>query len=101
MFYITQLIYLKEGQEEIFDAFEAIAIPVISKYNGRLLIRLRPQADSFLMHDMERPYELHLVAFETVADFEAFKLDEYRRQFLHLKEQSIRSSLLIGGHILT
>ena len=42
MLYITQLIYIKEGQENIFHEFEHIAIPIISKYNGQLLIRVRP-----------------------------------------------------------
>lgn len=31
MLYITQLIYIKEGQEAIFHRFEDIAIPIISK----------------------------------------------------------------------
>ena len=42
MIYLTQLIYIKEGQEEVFHQFEDIAIPAISKYNGRLLLRVRP-----------------------------------------------------------
>ena len=42
MIFITQLIYLKEGQETIFHQFEDIAIPIIAKYNGRLLLRVRP-----------------------------------------------------------
>ena len=42
MIYITQLIYIKQGQEEVFDEFESIAIPIISKYNGKLLFRIRP-----------------------------------------------------------
>ena len=42
MFFITQLIYIKQGQEKVFDQFEEIAMPLISKYNGRLLLRVRP-----------------------------------------------------------
>lgn len=36
MIFITQLIYLLEGQESVFEEFETIAIPIISKYNGKL-----------------------------------------------------------------
>lgn len=98
MVYITQLIYLKTGAEAIFDAFEAVAIPIIAKYQGVLLFRLRPsQASDFLEAQMDLPYEIHLVSFPTEAEFEAFLADEERRQFLHLKEQSIRASFLYKG----
>ncbi len=45
MIYITQLICILKDQEKIFDEFESIAIPIISKYNGRLLFRVRPTAE--------------------------------------------------------
>jgi uncharacterized protein (DUF1330 family) len=97
MIYITQLIYIKEGQEQVFNQFEDIAIPIISKYNGRFLLRVRPDKHSFIEHNIETPYEIHLVTFETEKDFENFKRDEERKKFLHLKEQSIRSTVLIQG----
>ncbi len=97
MIYITQLIYINAGQENIFDQFETIAIPIISKYNGRLLFRVRPDEDSFIEHHMDKPYEIHLVEFDTEQNFENFKQDEERKTFLHLKEQSIKSSILIQG----
>lgn len=97
MIYITQLIYIIAGQEEVFDQFEAIAIPLISKYNGRLLFRVRPAENSFIEQNMERPYEIHLVEFDSEQDFENFKADDERKKFLHLKEQSIKASILIQG----
>jgi|SRR5690606_25657487 len=100
MILITQLIYIKEGQEEIFDEFERVAIPTIMKYNGRLLFRVRPTADSYIESHIDPPYEIHLVEFETQQDFEDFLKDEERKKFLHLKEQSIKSSILIKGTTL-
>lgn len=97
MVYITQLIYLKAGQESIFHQFEEIAIPTISKYNGDLLLRIRPDNASFIEGSMEKPYEIHLVTFKTQDDFEKFKHDEERKNFLHLKEESIKTSILIQG----
>lgn len=97
MIYITQLIYIKKGQESAFHAFEDLAIPIISKYNGRITLRVRPKPNEILALEGEPPYEIHLVEFDSSADFEAFKLDEERKAFLHLKEQSIRASLLIQG----
>ena len=97
MIYITQLIYIRESQEKIFDEFESLAIPMISKYNGRLLFRLRANKNDFIEHHVDLPYEIHLVEFREENDFNNFMHDEERKNFLHLKEQSIRSSVLIKG----
>ena len=97
MIYILQLIYIKEGQEKVFHQFEDVAIPIISKYNGRLLLRIRPGDDSFIEYSIEKPYEVHLVEFDSELDFENFKLDEERKKFLHLKEESIKASILYKG----
>ena len=97
MIFITQLIYLLEGQENIFHQFEDIAIPAIPKYNGRLLLRVRPEEKAIIESTMENPYEIHLVEFDTEKDFEDFMHDEERKKFLYLKEQSIKSVFLIKG----
>ena len=95
--YFTQLIYIKEGQEAIFHQFEDVAIPLISKYNGQLLLRVRPSEQNFIESTIEHPYEIHLVAFPSDADFQNFMRDEERKMFLHLKEKSIKSVWLIKG----
>jgi uncharacterized protein (DUF1330 family) len=97
MLYITQLIYIREGQEAIFHQFEDIAIPIISKYNGQLLLRVRPDAKAIIERNMKKPYEIHLVEFKSEQDFENFMNDEDRKKFIHHKEQSIESVVLIKG----
>lgn len=97
MFFITQLIYIKVGQENTFHQFEDIAIPTILKYNGQLLLRVRPTENTFIETNIEKPYEIHLVEFATENDFDNFMKDEERKRFLHLKEQSIKSVTLIKG----
>jgi uncharacterized protein (DUF1330 family) len=97
MIFITQFIYVFEGQEENFNQFEAVAIPTISKYNGQLLLRVRPEEKNFIENNIEIPYEIHLVTFASEEDFENFKHDEERKKFLYLKEQSIKEVLFIKG----
>ena len=97
MIYLTQLIYVIDGQENAFDEFEKIAIPIILKYNGRLLFRVRPGDTSYIELHMDKPYEIHFIVFDSEQDFENFKQDPERKKFLHLKEQSIKTSLLIQG----
>ncbi len=100
MIFFTQLIYIIEGQEQVFDQFENIAIPAILKYNGRLLLRVRPTENTFIENNIDKPYEIHLVEFETQQDFNNFIQDEERKKFLHLKDQSIKASILIQGNKL-
>lgn len=97
MIYITQLIYLKEGEEKAFHEFESVAIPIIAKYNGTLSLRVRPTQNEIIESNIEPPYEIHLVEFDSESDFQHFMQDEERKQILHLKEQSIRSVVLIKG----
>lgn len=97
MIHLTQLIYVKEGKEEIFHEFEEIAIPTILRYNGRLTLRIRPQDNAVIENTIKVPYEIHLVEFDSQDDFENFKMDEERKKFLHLKDQSIESAILIQG----
>ncbi len=100
MIYFTQLIYLRPGGEAIFDQFENVALPLIAQYNGQLLMRVRPQEADFVEINFDRPYEIHLVSFESRSDFERFAQDPSRQQFLHLKDQSVEKVVLIEGKML-
>lgn len=97
MIYLTQLIYILEGKENTFNEFENVAMPLISKYEGTVLLRYRPDTVNIIEQSIEMPYEIHLVEFKREQDFENFMKDEERKKFLHLKEQSIKSVLLIKG----
>jgi hypothetical protein len=81
MIYITQLIYIIDGQENIFNQFEDVAIPLISKYNGRLLFRVRPAENSFVEHQIDKPYEIHLVEFDAEQDFKTSCVTRSGRNF--------------------
>lgn len=100
MIYITQLVYVKPGQEKVFDEFEAVAIPLIAKYKGELLFRVRPDTAAFIEGEGHPPYEIHLVSFPGEEDFLAFGKDPERASFLHLKEASVERIMLIKGAAL-
>jgi uncharacterized protein (DUF1330 family) len=97
MVLITQLVYVHPGKERVFDEFEAVAIPCIAKHGGELLLRVRPTPDSVIERSIDLPYEIHLVRFPNDEAFEHFAADEERRQFLHLKDEAVRSSLVVRG----
>jgi hypothetical protein len=95
--YLTQLIYINPGKEAIFDTFESVALPLLSKYRGELLLRIRPNPESVIQAESEIPYEIHIVRFENEEDLKEFSEDTERKRVLHLKNQSVRDSLLIRG----
>lgn len=101
MIHLTQLIYIVEGKEDIFHQFEEMAIPTILKYNGQLTLRIRPEKKSIIENNIEVPYEIHMVEFDTEQDFENFRNDKERSKFFQLKQESVKSSILIQGKKLS
>lgn len=63
MIYLTQLIFLHPNKEETFNEFESFAIPLMEKYGGRMIYRIRPSAEAFVSADEELPYEIHYLSF--------------------------------------
>ena len=100
MIHITQLLFVVPGKEDLFQEFEHIAIPLMAEYGGRLLHRFRPSADTVLGPSDELPYEVHIITFSSEADLDAFLKDERRQSIMHLKEASIRKSVLIKGAVV-
>ena len=97
MIYITQLVYLSPGKEAAFNTFEDAVIPLISRHGGQLLLRLRPTLESVIAAEIEVPYEIHLVRFNSQEDLKAFSEDPERQRMLHLKNESVRSSVIVKG----
>lgn len=100
MLYYTQLIFLKEGQEEAFHAFEDHVLPLLKRHNGELIYRLRPDKSAVIETTVGYPYEIHVVTFASRADFESYRDDPERQQYMPLKEQSIIRAVLIEGRAL-
>ncbi len=100
MLLYTQLIFIKEGKEELFHSFEDRVLPILARYNGRLLYRARPSAADVIETALGYPYEVHLVSFATKDDFIAYAGDGERQQYLTLKNESVAEVMLIEGSLL-
>jgi len=97
MIYITQLIFVKPGKECVFNEFEDLAIPLLEKYNGKLLYRIRPTIETIISSEEEHPYEVHFITFDSELDLKEFMNDDSRLKFMHLKEDSIKSTVTVKG----
>lgn len=92
---ITQLIYLNDGGEKDFLEYESIVLPLLEKYGGKLMFRIRTARESFVYPaEGELPYEVHIISFETKDDFLRFKSDPVRAEHLHLGIGSIKKIIL-------
>jgi len=100
MIYYTQLIFIKPGREQEFHAFEDKVLPLLKAHNGELIYRIRPDQGAFVESNAELPYEVHLVAFNSKADFETYKIDPKRLEFMEMKNQSVEKIILIEGYAL-
>jgi uncharacterized protein (DUF1330 family) len=97
MLYYTQLIFIKEGQQEFFHQFEDLVLPLLPKHGGELLLRLRPDKNSYIGNNSISPYEVHLVSFPSKDSFEFYLNDPERAKYISLKNQSIEKVVLIEG----
>ncbi len=97
MLYYTQLIYIKPGREETFHRFEDHVLPLLEKYNGKLVLRWRRIEGCVIETSFGNPYEIHVVSFETADDFTNYKNDKTRMEYLPLKDESVEKIVLIEG----
>jgi hypothetical protein len=101
MLYFTQIIFIKGGRQDQFNLFESHVLPLLKKYNGTLVYRVRPDDNSVIETTFSNnPYELHVITFPVRTDFEGYRDDPERLQYLSLKEESIEKALLIEGKLL-
>ncbi len=97
MIYITQFIYIKPGREATFLEFEDFAIPLMEKYGGELLSRIRPSQESFIAGTEKPPYEIHFIRFKKQRKLDEFLNCDERLNFVHLKNESVTSILMVKG----
>jgi hypothetical protein len=100
MIYYTQLIFIKTGCEQEFHAFEEKVLPLLKGHNGELVYRIRPAKSAFVESSRELPYEIHLITFSSKADFERYKIDPKRLDFIEMKNNSVEKIILIEGFAL-
>jgi len=96
MIYLTIMIYIQEGKEEVFHQFENMALPMLQDHGGQLIFRIRPTEETFISSsEDERPYEIHFLSFQSEQGYTDYLNDERRKKFLRLKQESIKSTFVI------
>jgi uncharacterized protein (DUF1330 family) len=97
MIYLTQIMYVHAGREDTFEAFESIVLPLLAKYRGELVLRLRGDK---IAGSADAPHEVHIVKFESDEDLARYSNDPDRQRALALRDEAIRSVMLIKGALV-
>ena len=72
----------------------------MEKYSGKIVYRVRPQKEDFIDKHEELTYEFHFISFESDEDLSNFMKDDSRLEFIHLKNESVKSMLLMKGEVM-
>ncbi len=97
--YITILLFVIKGKEDVFNEYEEKVLPLLSRHQGQLLYRIRPEAQQYITPQDEYPYEIHIVSFETITGFEQYKADKDRQSHAYLFRESVSKTLMIEGFV--
>jgi len=90
---VTSL-FIHPGQEVEFRQFETEAARVMKKYEGRIEQVIRPSASVPLGSS---PYEIHIVSFPSMEQFEAYRGDVELAKLAPLRQSTIaRTEIVIG-----
>jgi len=90
--YYTLLVYLREGQDPLYQAYENKVLPLLPKYNGKLELRLKTNKTA-----SNQPDEIHVASFPSVADFEAYRDDPERLRHAGMFQDSVANAVLVQG----
>lgn len=94
--YITLLVFIREGEADRFLQYEDRVLPLLSKYNGELLYRIRPQPSNFVHPTTDdQPFEIHVLTFPNPAAFEDYRQDKERLSYFPLFQKAVRQVILL------
>jgi uncharacterized protein (DUF1330 family) len=87
-------LFIHPGCEVEFRQFETEAARIMKKYGGRIEHVIRPNAS---VPPDSLPYEIHVVSFPSLQQFEAYRGDAELAKFAPLRQSAIaRTEIVIG-----
>jgi uncharacterized protein (DUF1330 family) len=87
-------LFIHPGQEVAFRQFEGEAARIMARYNGRIQHVIHPTATT---SESPLPYEIHLVTFPSMSQFQAYRNDPDLAQLAPLRQSAITHTEIIFG----
>lgn len=87
-------LFIHPGHEAEFRQFETEAAHIMKKYGGRIERVIRPHAS---VPPGSSPYQVHVVSFPSMAQFEAYRKDGDLAKLAPLRQSAIaRTEIIVG-----
>ncbi|MEI9907360.1 MAG: DUF1330 domain-containing protein [Actinomycetota bacterium] len=83
------LLWVKDGQEELFESYEDKALEIATRHGGITVSRVRRTEGS------EAPYEVQILQFPSDASLKEFMDDPARSELSEMRERSIAKTEVI------
>jgi uncharacterized protein (DUF1330 family) len=94
---VVQL-FIQVNQEVKFQQFEREATQIMQKYQGQIEKMIRP---IYTGQENELPYEIHIIWFPSMEQFEAYRKDSDLAKLAALRQSAIaRTEIIIGRDVL-
>lgn len=87
--YYTLLLFVFSDKYEIFNEYEDKVLPLLTKYSGKLELRLKTNKSAY---ESDIPDEIHIISFKNESDFENFQNDKERKKYSRLFKSSVQKA---------
>jgi uncharacterized protein (DUF1330 family) len=91
---VVQL-FIQVNKEVEFQQFEREAAQIMQKYHGQIEKVIRPIRNG---QRNEQPYEVHIVWFPSMEEFESYRKDPDLAELADLRQSAISRTEIIIGH---
>lgn len=96
--YLTALVYLKKGEEQLFSKYRSRAAAILEKHNARLEKIIQPTM--LAKGDMALPSEIHFAVFDNEATLTALNDDpEYQYIINNYRTPAVDSLIIIPSKL--
>ena len=92
--YYTVLIYIQDGKQSLFRAYEEQAMPLMRRHGGRVEFMMTSESASGA-YDL--PDEIHVLSFASPEGFSHYRQDPDVVALAPLREESVQRAVFIPG----
>ncbi len=92
--FYTILIYVHEGEEATFRAYEDRAMPYLGRHGGRVELMMTPERTSA---GLELPHEMHVLSFANERGWVNYRGDPQVMALAPLRDKSVSKAIFLKG----
>lgn len=96
-FQVVVLLYLHAGRRAAFDRYERLVRAIAVEHGGRFESVIQPSSST---GPIALPDEVHVLSFDSAANFEAYRNDPRRLELAPQRAEAVAETIVIEGTAL-